>query len=422
MSMLATSSLSRRTIETAWGDVAYLEAGDGPTALFIHGVFLSADLWRAQLAALSDIRRCVAVDLLAHGASPLPRGADLTIGEQADMVLAFIEALGEEQVDLVANDSGGAIAQIVAAQAPHRIRTLTLTNCDAHDNWPPADFQPIQDMARAGLLADGLMAAAVDPSIARAALTDALESPDAVPESFLSAVFAPFADSARARAVESWVAGMESSPTVAIHDDLARLRTPTLIAWGTADVFFDRSWAQWLSDAIPGTVDVVEVPGGKLLWPLEHPEILVAHLRDLWTNTANYALLARYLDAWNRHDLDTVTDLHSEDTVFTLHVGGLPSHTGRDAVRRAFENDLTNWPDAHWEPRRRSVTSDRCILEAKFTATAAAMLDANGAIVPAGSSLESACVDILEIRNGRISRKDTYLDALGLLSHAEAST
>jgi steroid delta-isomerase-like uncharacterized protein len=338
------------------------------------------------------------------------------------MVLAFIEALGEEQVDLVANDSGGAIAQIVAAQAPHRIRTLTLTNCDAHDNWPPADFQPIQDMARAGLLADGLMAAAVDPSIARAALTDALESPDAVPESFLSAVFAPFADSARARAVESWVAGMEPSPTVAIHDDLARFLTPTLIAWGTADVFFDRSWAQWLSDTIPGTVNVVEVPGGKLLWPLEHPEMLVTHLRDLWTNTANYTLLARYLDAWNRHDLDTVTALHTNDTVFTLHVGGLPSHSGRDDVRRAFENDLANWPDAHWHPRRRTVTSDRCILEADFTATAATALNANGRIVPAGSSLESACVDILEISNGRISRKDTYIDVLGLLNPVGAST
>jgi pimeloyl-ACP methyl ester carboxylesterase len=254
-------------------------------ALFIHGVFLSADLWHAQLEALGDLRRCIAVDLLAHGASPLPRSDELTIGEQADMMLSFIEALDQEQVDLVANDSGGAIAQIVAARAPHLVRTLTLTNCDVHDNWPPTAFQPIQDMARAGLLADGLMTAAADPSVARAALTDALEAPDAITDSFLRSVFGPFADSARARSVESWVAGMEPSPTVAIHDDLARFVAPTLVAWGTADTYFHRSWARWLSDTIPGVVRVVEIPGAKLLWPLEQPGVLTAILQDLWTNT-----------------------------------------------------------------------------------------------------------------------------------------
>ena len=419
--MSATSSLTRQTVATQWGEVAYLEAGEGPTALFVHGVFLNADLWCAQLDMLGDLRRCVAVDLLAHGASPMPKVAELTIAEQADMVMAFIEALGDEQIDLVANDSGGAIAQLVAVRAPLRVRTLTLTNCDAHDNWPPVPFQPIQDMARAGLLADGLMAAASDLSMARAALSDALEDPEAIPDSVLFAMFGAFADPARARAVESWVAGMEPSPTVGIHDDLARLMVPTLIAWGSGDIFFDRSWAQWLSETIPGTVDMVEVPGAKLLWPLEHPEILAARLRDLWTHTANHALLTHYLDAWNRHDLDAVSAMHSEDSVFTLHAGGLPSHTGRHAVRGAFEADLANWPDAHWQPRRRTVTHDRCILEADFSSTVAADLDTYGHTLPAGSSVQSPCVDILEIRDGRISRKDTYLDVLRLLRPAEAA-
>jgi len=45
-------------------------------------------------------------------------------------------------VDLVANDSGGGVAQIFAARFPQRLRTLTLTNCGTHDNWPPPGFQP----------------------------------------------------------------------------------------------------------------------------------------------------------------------------------------------------------------------------------------------------------------------------------------
>ena len=56
-----------KTIETSSGRIAFAEAGTGPVALFVHGVLLNKHLWRHQLAALSDIRHCIAVDLLAHG-------------------------------------------------------------------------------------------------------------------------------------------------------------------------------------------------------------------------------------------------------------------------------------------------------------------------------------------------------------------
>ena len=50
--------------------IAYADEGDGPAALFVHGVFLNADLWRNAIAGVKDIRRCIAVDLPAHGQSP----------------------------------------------------------------------------------------------------------------------------------------------------------------------------------------------------------------------------------------------------------------------------------------------------------------------------------------------------------------
>ncbi len=72
--------------------------------LFIHGVFLNADLWGHQVAALSDLRHCIAIDLLAHGDSPCPPG-HLTIRVQTAMVGEFLDALGIERVDLVGNDT-----------------------------------------------------------------------------------------------------------------------------------------------------------------------------------------------------------------------------------------------------------------------------------------------------------------------------
>jgi pimeloyl-ACP methyl ester carboxylesterase len=284
MSISDTDSISvRSTVSTSHGEIAYLESGSGPVALFIHGVFLNAGLWRGQLAALVDLRRCVAVDLLAHGDSGWPAAGELSLPVQADMIIEFLGTLGAGQADLVGNDSGGAIAQLVAARMPERIRSLTLTNCDTHDNWPPAAFAPVVQLARDGQLAAVLAVLAADPARGRAALAASLEAPDAVSDDVISGFFAPFADPGRARAVQAYVAGMDCAVTVAIRDDLARLLAPTLIVWGTGDEFFDVSWAAWLADIIPGVTEVVRLDGARLFFPLERPADFNRALRGLWS-------------------------------------------------------------------------------------------------------------------------------------------
>ena len=68
----------------------------------------------------------------------------------ANMLREVLDALQIDQVDVVGNDSGGGIAQIFAALNPERVRSLTLTDCDTHDNWPPEAFKPFVEMAAAG--------------------------------------------------------------------------------------------------------------------------------------------------------------------------------------------------------------------------------------------------------------------------------
>src|SRR5688572_814900 len=109
---------TKRSVATSSGRIAYVEAGAGPVALFVHGVLLNGHLWRHQLAQLSDIRRCIAVDLLAHGDTEIVPGQDVSVTANAVMLREFMDALGIEQADLVGNDSGGGIAQIFAATNP----------------------------------------------------------------------------------------------------------------------------------------------------------------------------------------------------------------------------------------------------------------------------------------------------------------
>jgi len=264
-----------------FGAIAYGESGSGAAALFIHGVFLNGDLWGHQVAALSALRRCIAVDLLAHGDSPCPPG-HLTIGVQTAMVLELLDALGIEQVDLVGNDTGGAVAQMLAATQPHRVRSLTLTNSDVHDNFPPEAFLPIQELATQGLMVDGMAALAGDPAAIRAALETSFQRPESIPDATLLGFFGPFASADRAAALQDYIAGMEPSELVAIHDGLAAFAQPTLIVWATDDVFFPVEWAAWLEATVPGVTRSVRVEGARLFFPLERPEELNSELRRFW--------------------------------------------------------------------------------------------------------------------------------------------
>src|SRR5258705_9410411 len=114
------------SVETPSGRISYASAGSGPVALFVHGVVLNKHLWRHQLRGLSDIRRCIAVDLLAHGDTEITPEQDVSVTTNAEMLAEVLDALQIDQVDLVGNDSSGGILQIFSARHPGRIRTLHL--------------------------------------------------------------------------------------------------------------------------------------------------------------------------------------------------------------------------------------------------------------------------------------------------------
>src|SRR5271155_1732168 len=96
---------SRHSVETPSGRISYLEQGTGPTALFVHGVLLNGHLWRHQMAELSDIRRCIAVDILAHGDTEIAPDQDVSVTANANMLREFLDALAIDQADIVGNDS-----------------------------------------------------------------------------------------------------------------------------------------------------------------------------------------------------------------------------------------------------------------------------------------------------------------------------
>ena len=275
----------RHSVHLASGRISYLEQGKGPVALFVHGVLLNGYLWRHQLADLSDMRRCIAVDLLAHGDTEISPDQDVSVTANAMMLKQFLDALNIDQVDLVGNDSGAGIAQIFAALYPERVRSLTLTDGDTHDNWPPEAFKPFLTMAADGSLRGTLNSMLADKNVYRSsqALGPAYEHPEQVSDDTIEKYLCPLVASARrTRDLQRFLAAFDNKQTLAIEPQLKTLKAPTLIVWGTDDVYFDLKWSHWLADNIPGARRRVEFKNARIFFPEERWQEFDKELRAHW--------------------------------------------------------------------------------------------------------------------------------------------
>ena len=280
------SDQTKRSVVTPSGRISYVEKGSGPVALFVHGVLLNGYLWRHQMAELSDIRRCIAVDILAHGDTEIAPDQDVSVTANAKMLREFLDALEIDQVDLMGNDSGGGIAQIFAALNPSRARSLTLTDCDCHDNWPPEAFKPFLAMAAAGGLRGTLEAMLADKNVYRSpqALGPAYEHPEKVTDETIEIYLRPLVRTdQRTRDFQRFFAAFDNRHTRAVEPQLRRFEAPTLIVWGTDDIYFDVRWSHWLAETIPGTRRRVEFKGARIFFPEERAVEFNRELRAHWT-------------------------------------------------------------------------------------------------------------------------------------------
>lgn len=285
---LSELNTHRHTAATRSGEISYIDLGAGPVALFVHGIATNAYLWRHVMDALSGQRRCIAVDLPLHGQSPVTAEQDLSLAALAASLDDFCEVLGLTGIDLVANDTGGAIAQIFAARYPQRLATLTLTNCDTVDNLPPDAFKPIVELAAAGKLAPSAVAMVADlEAAAQVSFASGYEHLDRIDRDVIRSYLEPcFGTMERARQFERLLVSLDVGDLQAVMPQLRELTVPTLVVWGTGDAFFDVSWAYWLRDTIPGTTRVVTVDGARLFFPEERPMDLVPHLEQHWAAVA----------------------------------------------------------------------------------------------------------------------------------------
>jgi pimeloyl-ACP methyl ester carboxylesterase len=275
---------ARRYAEISFGKIAYVERGSGDAALFLHGAPLNGFQWRGAIDRLSAHRRCVAPDFMGLGYSQIPEHQSLAAGAQAAMLAALLDALAISKVDIIASDSGGAVAQLFMVRYPERVRTLLLTNCDVEPDSPPSKVKPVIEMARAGTLADATAKWLTDKALARSTFGAAVyRDPSRFADETIEYYVTPLVSSPLCRAqYQAFHIALEPNPLAGIEASLKRSTVPVRIVWGTADGIFSQADADYLDRTFPQSRGIRRVPGGKLFFPEEFPDIIAEEARRLW--------------------------------------------------------------------------------------------------------------------------------------------
>src|SRR6266568_2967426 len=106
----------------------YVDEGQGPAIVFVHGTPDWSFVWRHLIKALSPQYRCIAPDNLGFGLSDKPRDASYAPAEQAANLRQLIEHLGLRDVALVLHDFGGPFGLSYALDSPANVKSLVLLN------------------------------------------------------------------------------------------------------------------------------------------------------------------------------------------------------------------------------------------------------------------------------------------------------
>jgi haloalkane dehalogenase len=276
----------RRFVGTRFGRIAHVDEGRGEAVLFLHGLPLNAFQWRDAIAMLSRERRCLAPDLLGLGHTEVASGAGCGPLDQVAMLVDFLDAKGVRAVDLIASDSGGAVAQHFMTLHPTRVRTALLANCDTEMDYPVAALQPVFALSKEGRFAEVVAGWLADKHLARTApggLAACYSAPGKLTDEMLEQYLAPLVATAeKKRRLHDYCLALEANPLAGLEALLRASRVPTRVVWGQQDRIFSTKSPAYLGETLGNSRGVRMLEGYSLFWPEELPEVVVEEARKLW--------------------------------------------------------------------------------------------------------------------------------------------
>jgi pimeloyl-ACP methyl ester carboxylesterase len=250
----STNLGSIKEIELSQGRIRYRESGEGEPVVFLHGLLVNGDLWRKVAPGVAAGHRAIVPDLPLGGHElPMRDDADLTIDGVARLIAEFLAALELTNVTLVANDTGGAITQVLVTRYPDRIGRIVFTSCDAYDNFLPPLFRPLQWLAHVPPILTALLQPLRLRAARRLPLAFGWLAKRPIESHYEDGYVAGFfADSKIRRDVFKVLRDISTRYTLEAARKFHSFHGPVLVAWAAEDRFFPESDGRRLAAEFPG--------------------------------------------------------------------------------------------------------------------------------------------------------------------------
>ncbi|HEX6357590.1 alpha/beta hydrolase [Actinophytocola sp.] len=278
--MRSASLGQERRVTLPQGEVRYFERGEGRTVVFVHGVLTNADLWRAVVPELAAAGfRCLAPDwpLGAHDI-PMRRDADLSPAGHANVLADFLAALDLRDVILVANDTGGALTQLMLARRPERVDRVVLLPSDCFEYFFPPIFKPLPPLARVPGSMLPLAALLRVRALHRLPILFGWVTKRVLPREIAASYLWPLGRSAGVRRdLRKLLRDVHPRHTLEAAEKLRGFDRPVLLLWGSEEKLFPIRLARRLAAVLPNA-RLVEVPDTYTFVSEDRPEAVVAHV------------------------------------------------------------------------------------------------------------------------------------------------
>ena len=271
----------QRRVDVAAGSIAYRECGTGTPIVFVHGVAVNGDLWRGVVPKLAEGFRCITPDLPWGSHSiPLKPDSDLSLPGMARIVADFLEALDLERVVIVANDTGGAVAQALVGRHPERISRLVLTSCDAFEKFPPTPQKYLVLMARSRMLTWMVAYTAKFKLIQRLPTAYGYVTSRPMPTDIMRSYTGPVRLNAGVRRdFRRMLRAVDTKYTFDAADRLGTFDKPALVLWAEDDKIFPREHGQRLAELLPRG-EFALMHDSRTFIPEEQPQLLATAIED----------------------------------------------------------------------------------------------------------------------------------------------
>lgn len=265
-------------IELRQGTIRYLDRGQGPPIVFVHGFLVDHHLWSGVIDLLSESHRCIAPDWpLGSHTKPMRADADLSPPGMARLVADFLEALDLDDVTLVGNDSGGAICQLVVADRAQRVGQLVLTNCDGLEVFPPAGFEYLALLPRLpGAMFAVSQAMYRIPALCRGKTAFGALTRRPLSTAQLQSWVKPLAKSSAVRRdAGKFARGVSNKLTLAAAERFKDFAGEVLLLWGEDDPFFTLELAGRLKECFQHA-RLEPIADATVFSPIDQPQRVAA--------------------------------------------------------------------------------------------------------------------------------------------------